>query len=85
MCKKAIESPSSAVVVCAHKEVLLECDLLYGHDDGHGLFGFDGDALQEWNQASGDHISGHTLCLLFGYWGLGHHVYLGKFRAIRMF
>ena len=53
MCKKAIESQSSAVVVCAHKEVMLECDLLYGHHDGHGVFGFDGDTLKQWNQASG--------------------------------
>merc|ERR1712241_1335144 len=29
---------------------MLECDLLYGHHDGHGLFGFDGDTLKQWNQ-----------------------------------
>ena len=34
----------NAVVVLAHKEVLLECDLLYGHHDGHGLFHMVGDS-----------------------------------------
>ena len=54
VCTKSIESSSSAVVLCAHNEIVLECDLLFGHHDGHGLFDMDGDTLKDWNQpASG--------------------------------
>jgi len=41
---------TNAVVILAHKEVLLECDLMYGHHDGHGLFDMDGDTLTEWKR-----------------------------------
>ena len=31
----------------------MECDLLYGHDDGHGFFGIDEATLREWSPDPG--------------------------------
>ena len=39
---------SNAVVLFAHKEVLVTCDLLFGHHDGHGLFNYDEATVREW-------------------------------------
>ena len=33
----------NAVVCCVHKEVVLECDIIYGHHDNVGSFGVDKD------------------------------------------
>ena len=43
---------SNAVVLFVHKEVLLECDLLHGHDDGHGVYNCDEATLRQWKNDS---------------------------------
>ena len=39
---------TNAVVCLVQKEVLLECDLLYGHQDGNGLLDLDETKLKQW-------------------------------------
>ena len=38
----------NAVICLVKKEVLLECDLVYGHHDGHGLLDIDKRTLLQW-------------------------------------
>ena len=39
---------ANAVVCLVNNQVLLECDILYGHHDGHGLLDLDEAALRQW-------------------------------------
>ena len=39
---------ANAVVCLVNNKVLLECDILYGHHDGHGLLDLDEAALKQW-------------------------------------
>ena len=32
------DDPATVVICCAHKEIVLECDVLYGHHNQLGLF-----------------------------------------------
>ena len=37
-----------SLVLIVQSQVLLECDLIYGHEDGHGVFGLDRTTLEKW-------------------------------------
>jgi len=45
---------TNAVVVYAHEEILMECDLLYGHDDGYGFNSVDESTLKKWSPDPSD-------------------------------
>ena len=68
---------SNAVFLLAHEEVLLTCDLLFGHHDGHGLFNYDEAAMKEWK--GGNEMTGVRL-FKFGELGKPNSLYLPKFR-----
>ena len=38
----------SSIICLVEKEVLLECDIVYGHQDGHGLLDLNGSVLKQW-------------------------------------
>ena len=38
----------NSLVLIVQSHVLLECDLIYGHEDGHGIFNLDRATLEKW-------------------------------------
>ena len=68
---------SNAVFLLAHGEVLVTCDLLFGHHDGHGLFNYDEATVREWK--TGVEMTGVRLFKL-GELAKPNSVFLPKFR-----
>ena len=68
---------SNAIALLAHETVLVTCDLLFGHHDGHGLFNYDEAAVRGWK--AGIEMTGVRL-FKFGELAKPNSLFLPKFR-----